>query len=433
MNQSNFSRRTAIKSISAAGFAGYHASSMVPVSAADTPNEKLNLACIGVGGRGSANVSGVASQNLVALVDVDDKRASGAYTKFPKAARFKDFRVMFDKLGSKLDGVVISTPDHAHFHPAYSAMQLGLHVYLEKPLAHNVWETRTLTEMARRNKLATQLGAQRHAMENMHRVVELIQRDAIGTVSEVYSWVGGNRGMPAIPDDRPAIPSGLDYDLWVGPAKHRPYHPNHCPYGWRFWWDYGTGETGNWGCHILDIPFWALGLKYPKQVDASGPERDSARTPKSMQVTYQFETTNQGKPVKLHWNHGTPKILEDLGLSAKGNNTLFVGDKGMLLCGFGQRSLLPEQRFQNYSAPEPFIEDSPGFHREWMNACKGGPPATCNFDYSGPLAEAVLLGNVAYRSGGFTWDSGQLRTTGNEKAQQLIREPYRKGWEIASA
>ncbi len=142
-------------------------------------------------------------------------------------------------------------------------MQLGLHVYLEKPLAHNVWETRTLTDYAKKNDLATQLGAQRHAMENMHRVVELIQSGAIGKVSEVHSWVGGSRGMPGIPKDKPPVPSTLDYDLWVGPAKFRPYHPSFCPYGWRFWWDYGTGETGNWGCHILDIPFWALGLRYP--------------------------------------------------------------------------------------------------------------------------------------------------------------------------
>lgn len=433
MNSSMISRRDTLRSLFASGLGGYYASGLSSSAQAETPNEKLNLACIGVGGRGSANVSGVSSQNLLAFVDVDDSRAGNTYSKYPKATRFKDFRKMLDQLGSKLDGVVISTPDHAHFHPAYAAMQLGLHVYLEKPLAHNVWETRTLTELARKNHLATQLGAQRHAMENMHRVVELIQSEAIGTVTDVHCWVGGSRGMPSMPAETPPVPDGLDYDLWVGPAKFRPYHPTHCPYGWRFWWDYGTGETGNWGCHILDIPFWALGLKYPSEVQASGPSVDEDRTPKSMKVTYQFDHSNQGKPVILNWEHGTPAILEELGLSAKGNNTLFVGEKGMLLCGFGQRSLLPEQQFSNFKTPDEFIEDSPGFHREWIDACKGGPKATCNFDYSGPLAETVLLGNVAFRKGGFRWNSDQLTTTGNQQAQLLIQEPYRRGWEIAKA
>lgn len=433
MNSSIISRRDTLRSLFASGLGGYYASGLSSSAQAETPNEKLNLACIGVGGRGSANVSGVSSQNLLAFVDVDDSRAGNTYSKYPKATRFKDFRKMLDQLGSKLDGVVISTPDHAHFHPAYAAMQLGLHVYLEKPLAHNVWETRTLTELARKNHLATQLGAQRHAMENMHRVVELIQSEAIGTVTDVHCWVGGSRGMPSMPAETPPVPDGLDYDLWVGPAKFRPYHPTHCPYGWRFWWDYGTGETGNWGCHILDIPFWALGLKYPSEVQASGPSVDENRTPKSMKVTYQFDHSNQGKPVILNWEHGTPAILEELGLSAKGNNTLFVGEKGMLLCGFGQRSLLPEQQFSNFKTPDEFIEDSPGFHREWIDACKGGPKATCNFDYSGPLAETVLLGNVAFRKGGFRWNSDQLTTTGNQQAQLLIQEPYRRGWEIAKA
>lgn len=433
MNSSSISRRDTIRSLFAAGLGGYHAVDSISSVRAEGPSEKLNLACIGVGGRGSANVSGVSSQNLVAFVDVDDSRARKAYTKYPNAARFKDFRKMFDQLGGKLDGVVISTPDHAHFHPAYAAMQLGLHVYLEKPLAHNVWETRTLTDLARQKNLATQLGAQRHTMNNMHRVVELIQRDAIGSVKEVHCWVGGSRGMPSLPTDQPAPPNGLDYDLWVGPAKHRPYHPTHCPYGWRFWWDYGTGETGNWGCHILDIPFWALGLKYPSKVEAEGPPVDENRTPKSMKVTYEFDNSNQGTPVTLNWEHGTPSIIQELGLPTKGNNSLFIGDKGMLLCGFGQRSLLPEQQYSNYEVPDPFIKDSPGFHREWIDACKGGPAATCHFDYSGPLAETVLLGNVAYRSGGFKWNPNELTTLGNQEAQRLIQEPYRKGWEIGQA
>lgn len=409
----------------------YHGVSNRPVSAAESPNDKLNVACIGVGGRGAANVRGFKSQNLVAFADVDEKRAAGTFEKFPQPQRFTDYRKLFDQLGSQLDAVVISTPDHSHFHPAYVAMQLGLHVYLEKPLAHNVWETRTLTDYATRQNLATQLGAQRHTKSNMQRVVELIQSGAIGRVSEVHSWKGGNRGMPKVPTERPPIPKTLDYELWVGPAEYRPYHPSFCPYGWRFWWDYGTGETGNWGCHVLDIPFWALGLRYPSRVEATGPEPDPERTPRSMHITYQFPEQRQGGgPVMLHWYHETPEILKQKGLSAKGNNTLFIGDQGMLLCGFDRRELLPQERFVDYEAPQPFIPDSPGFYQEWVNACKGGEAATCHFDYSGPLTETVLLGNVAFRAGGFDWNAQKLETISNAAAQDLIREAYRKGWEI---
>lgn len=423
-------RRRAIQGLTAGSVAFYHGASARRVSAAESPNEKLNIACVGVGGRGSANVSGVSSQNLVAFADVDEKRAGSVFAKHSKTKRYTDYRKMLDELGSDLDAIVISTPDHTHFHPAYAAMQLGLHVYLEKPLAHNVWETRTLTDYAKQHSLATQLGAQRHAMSNMHRVVELVQSGAIGKVNEVHCWVGGSRGMPSVPTDSPPVPATLDYDLWLGPAQPRPYHPSFCPYGWRFWWDFGTGETGNWGCHILDIPFWALGLKYPTRVKASGPEVDAERTPKSMHCEFQYPAAESRGPVKLHWFHGTPPILKEKGLSSKGNNTLFIGDGGMLLCGFDRLQLLPEDKFADYQRPQKFIPDSPGFHKEWIAACKGAEPATCNFDYSGPLAETVLLGNVAYRAGGFDWDAASLKTGDNAAAQALIKESYRPGWEI---
>ncbi|NND99053.1 MAG: Gfo/Idh/MocA family oxidoreductase [Pirellulaceae bacterium] len=423
-------RRRAIQSATAASVAFYHGATSRKVSAAESPNEKLNVACIGVGGQGAANVSKIKHQNIVALVDVDQVRGGKSFEQHPGAQRFVDYRKMLDQIGSKIDGVLISTPDHTHFHPAYAAMQLGLHVYLEKPLAHNVWETRKLCDYAKQKKLATQLGAQRHTKSNMHRVVELIQSGAIGKVNEVYSWVGSSRGMPAIPNDTPPVPKTLDYELWLGPVAGRPYHPSFCPYGWRFWWDFGTGETGNWGCHILDIPFWALGLRFPNRVDASGPDVDDDRTPKSMRCVYQFPTSNQNRPITLHWGQGTPPVIQEKGLSAKGNNTLFIGDNGMLLCGFDQRVLLPEENFRDFKAPEPFVPDSPGFHNEWINACKGGEAATCNFDYSGPMAETVLLGNVAYRAGGFDWDAKTLQTGSNAAAQALIQEPYRRGWEI---
>ncbi|WP_153558434.1 Gfo/Idh/MocA family protein [Roseimaritima sediminicola] len=426
-------RRRALQ-LGTAGTAAFFHSATAPASRAEnSPNEKLNIACIGIGGRGAANVNGVRSENLVAMVDVDEQRGGAMFEKHSGARRFKDYRRMFDAMGQDLDAVVISTPDHTHFHPAYAAMQLGLHVYLEKPLAHNVWETRTLTDLARRQGLATQLGAQRHAMANMRRVVELVQSGAIGKVHEVHSWIGGSRGMPDVPEETPPVPATLDYELWLGPAPRRPYHPSFCPYGWRFWWDYGTGETGNFGCHILDIPFWALGLKYPDRVEASGPQVDAQRTPKSMHCTYRFPQpagAAAADAVRLHWYHGTPEILAQQGLSAKGNNTLFLGEDGKLLCGFNQLQLLPEEKYAQYQPPEPFLEDSPGFYREWLQACRGGQPASCHFDYSGPLTETVLLGNVAYRAGGFDWDPQSLRTGDNSAAQSLIREAYHEGWEV---
>jgi len=397
---------------------------------AKNPNEKLNVACIGIGGQGGANVGGARSENIIALCDVDDKRAGKAYERHPKARKFRDFRKMFDAMGKEIDAVTVSTPDHTHFHPSMWALSHGKHLYCEKPMAHNVWEVRQMTEAARKNKVATQLGVQRHTIGNVHRVVELVRSGAIGEIKEVHSWVGGGRGMPAVPKEFPPVPDSLDWDLWLGPVASRKYSPAYCPYKWRFWWPFGTGETGNWGCHILDIPFWALGLTTPTRVDASGPEVDPERTPKSMVTKMEFPAVGDRGAVTLHWSHGKPKALQAKGISGKGGNTVFIGTKGTLVCGFGSRKLLPEEKFKDFKAPEKSIPNSPGFHKEWIRAAKGGKAATCNFDYTGPLTEAVLLGNVAYRAGGFDWDTKNLKAGGNDKAQALIREAYRKGWEV---
>jgi predicted dehydrogenase len=396
--------------------------------------EKLNIACIGIGGRGAANVDGVAklNQNLIALCDVDEQRAGNMYERFPQAKKYGDFRKMYDDLEQQIDAVVISTPDHAHFHPSYRALEMGKHLYLEKPMAHDINEVRRLTNLAEEKKVATQLGVQRHTIENMHRVVELIKAGAIGRVSEVHCWIDSDRGMPKIPTDKPPVPKTLDWDLWLGPAKERSYHSTYAPYGWRFWWDFGTGETGNWGCHILDIPFWALDLKYPQRVSGSGPQVDAETTPKTMASQLVFAATASRPEVTLHWSQvkGGPEILRKHQLPAKNNNTLFIGSDGMLLCGFSQRKLYPEEKFASYESPEKSIPNSPGFYREWIDACNGGEPATCHFGYSGPLSESVLLGNVAYRSQTeFNWDAEKLIAS-NDQAQKMVSSKYRKGWEI---
>ena len=427
--QNSVQRRDFLKSTAAVS-AGYWISTSATRAHSQSPNEKLNLALIGIGGRGGDNLRAVAKQNIVALCDVDEKRGAKGFEQFPNARRFHDFRKLFDEVARQIDAVVIITPDHTHFHPTYWAFERGKHVYLEKPLAHSVWAVRKLTDMAGEKKLATQLGVQRHTLNGIRNAVALVQSGVIGAVKECHSWISGDRGMPPIPKEPQPVPPHLKWDLWLGPARERPYHETYCPYGWRFWWDFGTGETGNWGCHILDIPFWALGLKYPTRVDASGPEPHAETTPKQMTTRFDFPADQKRGPVTLHWYHGTPPILGQLKLEERNFNNLFIGSEGMLLCGFGGHRLLPEEKHRDVKPDQSALYKSPGFYNEWFNACKGSEPASCNFDYSGPMAETVLLGNVAYRAGGFDWDHEKLKAGGNEKANRLLRDEFRRGWEI---
>ncbi len=402
---------------------------------AGSPNDKLNVAVIGIGGQGRSNLNGVGrTENIVGLCDVDDKRAGNAYGKYPWAKKYFDFRRMLDDMDRQIDAVVVSTPDHTHFLPAMMAMDRGKHLYCEKPMAHSVWEVRTMTAFAAKKKLATQLGVQRHTHDNMHRVVEYVRAGVIGDVREVHSWIGGSRGMPGMPKEFPTVPAHLKWDLWLGPARERPYAPDYCPYKWRFWWDFGTGETGNWACHILDIPFWALELDHPATVEGSGPPVHPQMTPKSMITKFTFPAKGGRPPVTLNWYHGNrgSEVLRELGLKG-GGNTLFIGTKGMLLCDFGKRKLFPEEKFKDFEPPPKTIPKSPGFHKEWILACKGGKPATCNFNYTGPLTETALLGNVAYRAGeAFTWDAKNLKASASAKVAALIHPPFRKGWELST-
>lgn len=427
------------------GFFATHGYGETP---ADGPSDKLNIAVVGLGGQGVPNLKGVSSQNIVALCDVDDVRAGKAYEQHPGATKFTDFRKMFDALEKQIDAVVISTPDHTHFHPAWWAMERGKHVYLEKPLAHEVEEVRRLTEAARKKGLATQLGSQRHTLKGLRDGVEIVKSGLLGTIKEVHSWIASSRGMPNMPDmpdtagEPQPVPAGLDWDLWLGPTAERPYTKGFAPYDWRFWWEFGTGETGNWGCHILDIPFWALDLAHPVHVSGSGPEPDSKRTPKSLASRLDFpaRTGADGKAwpaVSVHWYQGLPPVLAEL-LAERGiereladkKNTLFIGTEGMLICGFDAWSLLPAEKFTGYEGPKQTIPKSPGFHREWLDACRGGTPATCNFDYTGPLSESVLLANIAYRvQGEFDWDAAAMKSS-RDDVNSMLRRQYRRGWEV---
>jgi predicted dehydrogenase len=431
--------RRAVLKASSAIVAGYWLGS-APRARAASANDKLNLACIGIGGQGAKNVSCLSGENLVALCDVDKVRGAKMFARYPKAKHFTDYRKMLDSLDNQIDGVVVSTPDHTHFHPARQAILMGKACYCEKPLAHTVWECRELTRLAKKMNVATQLGNQRHAFEGMRRAVEAVQSGMIGKVNEVTCVIGGDRGMPPMPTKFPPVPATLDWDLWLGPvvdADKYKYTPEICPYSWRFWWDFGTGETGNWGCHIFDIPYWALGLKYPTRIDATGPAVDALRTPKSMDVTYKFSadptrpSVAQG-PITLNWSHcktGTIELKNKYGFDSKGRfNTFFIGEKGQIAAGFNSHEIKMADGSKPIDVPTT-IPKSPGFHQEWITAAKGGPRSTCDFvDYSSPLAESILLGNIAYRAGGFDWDGAALKVIGNEKANALIKPKYRPGW-----
>ena len=397
-------------------------------------NERLNVGVIGVAGQGAYDMHEVAAAaaNIVALCDVDENRAGKARERFPRATFHTDFRKLLDQKG--LDAVVIATPDHTHAVATMAALKAGLHVYCEKPLTHTVAEARAVAETAARQKRVTQMGTQIHAGENYRRVVELIRGGAIGPVREVHVWCAKSWGGGDRPKETPPVPAGLHYDLWLGPAPYRPYHPAYIPFHWRRWWDFGGGTLADMACHYMDLPFWALGLRHPQAVAAEGSSPVHPETAAQwLIVRYEFPARGEQPPVRLTWYDGgkRPKLFAEGKLPAWGDGVLFVGDKGMLLADYNGRRLLPEAQFTGFVPPKPSIPKSIGHHREWVEACKGGGRTTCNFDYSGALTEAVLLGNVSYRLGRpLTWDAARLRATDAPEAEQYLRREYRKPWTL---
>jgi predicted dehydrogenase len=411
------------------------------------PSEKVNIAGIGVGGRGSGNISAVSSQNIVALCDVDSGHAGGTFRRYPDAKKYKDFRVMLEKEEKNIDAVVVATPDHVHAPASIMAMKMGKHVYCEKPLTHSVYESRMMAETARKHKVATQMGNQGQASEGTRLICESIWGGAIGHVREVHVWTDRPlRGLSDVywpqgvgrPKDTPPVPDGLDWDLWLGPAPERPYHPAYVPFKWRGWWDFGTGALGDIGCHSIDPVWRALKLKAPLSVHAACTLVNDETFPVASRVTYQFGARGDMPPVKLHWYDGglrppRPDELED-GQRFGDNGTLFVGDKGKML-GY---MIIPESRRKEFGKAPQVLERSPGHHQEWIDACKGGKPAGSNFDHAGPLAECVLLGNVALRPAmkqkltrvNLLWDSANMKITNVPEANQFLRRDYRQGWTL---
>ena len=413
-------------------------------------NEKLNIAIIGAGGRGASNTGNVSSENIVALCDVNADNLNRAATRYPAARRFSDFRKLYET-PNRFDAVVVSCCEHTHAFATMPALKLGKHVYCEKPLTYNIEECRAIRLAAAEAKVATQMGTQIHAGENYRRVVELIQAGAIGSVSEVHVWVGrawgwhasaaeaGRHGDRAFVPDRPRktqpVPANLDWDLWLGPAPHRPFHSVYFPGPkWYRWWDFGNGTMSDLGSHWIDLPFWALKLKAPSVVTAQGPPVHPEIAPASMQVTYGYKKQGDQPALSLSWYQGTnkPPAWTANTIPRWNSGVLFVGSRGQLLADYGKHLLLPEDEFRDYKRPEPSIPRSRGHHAEWIHACKTGAPTTCNFEYAGWLTEANHLGNVAYRVGrSLDWDAASMTVTNVADAERFVRRRYRKGWSLA--
>lgn len=406
-----------------------------------SPNEKLNIAAIGAGGKGASDIEGCKSENIVALCDADWKNAARTFAKYPNAKQYKDFRVMFDRQ-KDIDAVTISTPDHAHAVAAMWAMERGKHVYVQKPLTHSVWEARKLTEAARKYKVATQMGNQGHSNEGARQLCEMIWAGEIGSVKEVHAWTNRPlwaQGITEVPSAE-TVPDTLDWDVWLGPARERPFNSAYAPFKWRGWFDFGCGALGDMACHILDPANWALQLGYPASIECLKQEgRTPLCFPNKSIVRFEFPARGSMPPVTVTWYDGgemppRPESIDnDVKLGDGSNGSLFVGEKGIITTGtYGQKTrLLPDKLMKDYKFPDPFLSRSPGHYRDWIRACKGGGESCSNFDYAGSFTEVVLLGVIAQRfDGKLLWDGERMKITNNSEANGFVKEQCRKGWKL---
>jgi predicted dehydrogenase len=402
------------------------------------PSQRIRIGAIGCAGRGKDNIDAVAHEEIVCLCDVDAKNlwdtkndlvAKGRVSR--DVASCKDFRELLDR--QDLDAVVISTPDHMHAIPAVQAMRLGLDCYCEKPLAHSVHEVRTMRETAAEKKRVTQMGTQIHAGENYRRAVEIVRAGVLGAVRRVHVWMGGRPHTDGVRAKEGTPPSHVDYDLWIGPAPYRPFHPSHFHFKWRYWFDFGGGILADFGCHYMDLPHWALDLRHATTVEASGVKDYEGENdvPGKMKVEYDYPARGTLPPVRLTWYHGgwLPEGAEAYG---KSSAVLFEGERGRLLVDYDTYKLFLDREAAQAAREVERIPPSPGHHQEWLDAIRARGTTTCNFDYSGALAETVLLGNVSYRAGGkkLEWDDKTLTATNVPEAAQYVRREYRKGWTL---
>lgn len=408
----------------------------------------LNIAGIGVGGMGANNLENLRGQNIVALCDVDHAYAAKTFRKYPKARVWTDYREMLEKQ-KDIDAVVIATPDHTHAVIALAAMQAGKHVYLQKPLTHDIREARFLAGAMKEYRVTTQMGNQGHSGEGIRRLCEWIWDGAIGDVREVHAWcdlsyypwghAGWSSKWNASPKDTPAVPDTLHWDLWLGPAKERPYHPAYHPSVWRCWWDFGCGMMGDRGAHTLDDAVWALKLGHPKTVQATSCGGNADVHPISAMVTYEFPARGDLPPVKLTWWEGLrapwPDGLDEGLEMPREGGVIFHGSKGKIVAGvYGNRPmLLPAELDMDYKRPAKTIARVEGesHEMEWVRACKAGRQGVSGFDYAGLLTEICLIGNVAKRMDvPLTWDGAAMKVTNVPEANQFVTTEYRPGWSL---
>ncbi len=413
---------------------------------ATPPSDKLNIGCIGIGGQGGGNVDAVRGENLVALCDVDTRRAARSLKKYPDVKQYRDFRKMLDEMDKQIDAVVVSTPDHTHAVACMAAIKRGKHVYCEKPLAHSIYEVRQLMKAAREHRVVTQLGNQGHSFDTSRTFCEWVWDGAIGNVREVHATCGAIyshiRQLPRL-EEKHEVPAELDWDLWLGPAQYRRYHPMYLPGSWRGWMPFGTGILGDWVCHVVDPVFWALDLGAPKSVQAEARDYDTKKHadtfPVGTIVRFEFPARGKRGPVTLLWFDGRekpprPEELEP-GREVPGTGAIVIGDKGKIIYGShgaGDVKIIPDGKMKSYQQPAQSIPRAKEHHRDWLDAIKNGARAGSNFDYGGPLTEIALLGVIATRMLGqkLEWDSQNMRFTNCLEANEFINPPYRRGWTL---
>jgi predicted dehydrogenase len=451
-------RRSFLYGASVAGF-GIFAQGRHGWAGGVGPNDVLNIACIGVGGKGRSDMEHAGRHGRIAAVcDIDDERLGAAADKFKEAKKFNDFRELLHEMDSKIDAVVVSTPDHTHAPAAVTAMRLGKHVYCQKPLAHSVWECRLMRETARQKGVCTQMGNQGTADTGFRRGAELVRSGAIGDVREVHIWT--NRpfkywkqapDLVARPETMP-IPKHVHWELFLGPAPERPYAKVYHPHDWRGWWDFGTGSLGDMACHTANLTFMALQLGLPERVSAKSGEINSETYPAWATISYEFPARGDLPPVKLTWYEGAkdgkrnlpPKnLFPDSGFQPSDSGSLLVGSKWRMYSpnDYGAVQMLwPVGDYKDIKVPEPTLSRVKGARGiddaqklEWVEAIRAGKPsmALSNFDYASTLAESMLLGNVAVRSGQaieYRPETGEI--AGGSSASQYLKSYFRKGWEI---
>ena len=410
------------------------------------PSDKLNIAGIGVGGQGKANLKALEDENIVALCDVDFVYASETAERYPKAKQYADYRVMLENQ-KDIDAVVIATPDHTHAVISMAAIQAGKHVYCQKPLTHHIYESRMLSEAAKKSGVTTAMGIQGHSGEGIRLICEWIWDGAIGEVMEVDAWCSlsyypwGHESWSTKwdnrPVDTPGKPDHIDWDLWIGPAQYRPYHPAYHPRVWRAWWDFGNGMMGDRGVHTLDAVFKALKLGYASNAYASILGGNDETHPLASNVTFNFPARENYPPLKLNWFEGLeaprPSSLEVGRRLPEEGGMIFKGTKGTIMGGvYGESPrLIPESSMKAYGGTEKKIARIDMRHeQDWAKHCKAGTKPGASFEYSGPLTELAQLGNIAKRFPGnsLTWDGPNMKVTNLPEADEWIKRPYREGW-----